>query len=150
MDARALHEQDTSAFDLDVVCSGTGIDDAVVAYARRKVHAAGRSAPGPVLFGRIKLKHEPHRSIERRFAAAASLDVDGHVVRAEAAGHNAREAVDLLEERLRRQLLDAHQRIRFLRRRDTGVAAPGEWRHGDEPTARPEGSVGPTNEGGDR
>ncbi len=137
MGARALSHQDASDFDFDVVCKGTGIDDASVAYARRKVHAAARAATAPVLFGRIKITHEPHRTIERPIVVAASLDVDGHLVRAHAAGHTAMEAVDLLEERLRGQLLEAHQRIAFLRRRHTGVATPGEWRHGDEPTARP-------------
>ena len=138
MDARALQVQDASGFDLDVVCSGTGIDDALVDLAKRKIRAAARGAPGPVLFGRIKIKHERHRSIERPFVAAVSLDVDGHVVRAQAAGFDARESVDLVEERLRRQLVDARQRILFLRRRDTGVATPGEWRHDDRPTERRE------------
>lgn len=137
MTARALHPKTASDFDLEVVCRGTGIDDATVAYAKRKVHAAARAAPARVLFGRVKIRHEPHRSIEQPMVVAASLDVDGHVVRAHAAGQTATEAVDLLEERLRRQLVDAHQRIAFLRRRDTGVAAPGEWRHGDESTVRP-------------
>jgi ribosome-associated translation inhibitor RaiA len=137
MGARAIDRPDAPGFDLDVVRSGAGIDDRTVAYARRKVYAAARAAPAPVLFGRVTIKHEPHRSIERPMVAAASLDVDGHVVRAHAAAPTATEAVDLLEGRLRRQLLDAHQRIAFLRRRDTGVATPGEWRHGDEPTDRP-------------
>jgi ribosome-associated translation inhibitor RaiA len=137
MGARAHDLRDGSDFDLEVVRTGGGIDDATVAYARRKVRAAARSAPAPVLFGRIKMRHEPNRSIERPIVVAATLDVNGYPVRAHAAGHIATEAVDLLEERLRRQLLEAHQRIAFLRRRHTGVAALGEWRHGDEPTARP-------------
>jgi hypothetical protein len=137
MDARPLDDQDSSDFDLQVLREGTGIGDAAVAYARRKVYAAARTAPAPVLFGRIKIRHAPDRSIERPIVVAASLDVDGHLVRAHAAGHTATEALGLLEERLRRQLLHAHQRIAFLRRRHTGVATPGEWRHGDEPTARP-------------
>jgi ribosome-associated translation inhibitor RaiA len=137
MTARALHPKTASDFDLEVVCRGTGIDDATVAYAKRKVHAAARAAPALVLFGRVKISHEPHRSIERPIVVAASLDLDGHLVRAHAAGHTATEAVDLLEERLRRRLVDAHQRIAFLRRRHPRVATPREWRHGDEPTARP-------------
>ena len=128
---------DASDFDLEVVRTGAWIDDAMVAYAKRKVRAAARSAPAPVLFGRIKMRHEPHRSIERPIVVAAMLDVNGYPVRAHAAGHIATEAIDLLEERLRQQLVWAHQRIAFLRRRHTGVAALGEWRHGDEPTVRP-------------
>jgi ribosome-associated translation inhibitor RaiA len=124
-------------FELEVVRTGARIDDAMVTYAKRKVRAAARSSPSPVLFGRIKIRHEPHRSIERPIVVAATLDVNGYPVRAHAAGHIAMEAIDLLEERLRQQLLEAHQRIAFLRRRHTGVASLGEWRHGDAPTARP-------------
>ncbi|MGZ5212155.1 MAG: sigma 54 modulation/S30EA ribosomal C-terminal domain-containing protein [Actinomycetota bacterium] len=137
MGAEAHDRRDVSDFDLEVVRTGAQIDDSMVAYAERKVRAAARSAPAPVLFGRIKMRHEPHRSIERPILVAATLDVDGYPVRAHAAGHIVTEAVDLLEERLRGQLVEAHQRIVFLRRRHTGVAATGEWRHGDEPTARP-------------
>jgi ribosome-associated translation inhibitor RaiA len=131
MAARTSHVEDASDFDLEVLCEGTGIGDAAVAYAKRKVYAAARTAPAPVLFGRIKIRHEPNRSIERPIIIAASLDVDGHAVRAHADGHTVTEAAGLLEERLRRQLLEAHQRIAFLRRSHSGVAAPGEWRHGD-------------------
>jgi hypothetical protein len=137
MPARLLDDQDASDFELEVLCEGTEIGDAAVAYARRKVYAAARTAPAPVLFGRVKIRRETNPSIERPIVVAASLDVDGHLVRARAAGHTTTEALGILEERLRRQLLHAHQRIAFLRRRRTGVAAPGGWRHGDEPTARP-------------
>ncbi|MGZ8567285.1 MAG: sigma 54 modulation/S30EA ribosomal C-terminal domain-containing protein [Actinomycetota bacterium] len=137
MGAEAHDRRSSSDFDLEVVRTGARIDDSMVTYAKRKVRAAARSAPAPVLFGRIKMRNEPHRSIERSIVVAATLDVNGYPVRACAAGQIATEAIDLLEERLRRQLVQAHQRIAFLRRRHTGVAAPGEWRHGDEPTARP-------------
>ena len=137
MSVRADDRRHVSDFDLEVVRTGAWIDDAMVPYAKRKVRAAARSAPAPVLFGRIKMRHEPHRSIERPIVVAAMLDVNGYPVRAHAAGRIATEAIDLLEERLRQQLVWAHQRIAFLRRRRTGVAALGEWRHGDEPTVRP-------------
>jgi ribosome-associated translation inhibitor RaiA len=131
MPAQTSHDQGASDLDLEVLCEGTGIGDVVVAYAKRKVSAAARAAPASVRFGRIKISREPNPSIERPIVVAATLDVNGHLVRAHAAGHTATEAVDLLEERLRRQLLDARQRIAFQRRRHTGVANPGEWRHGD-------------------
>jgi hypothetical protein len=137
MSVGADDRRHVSDFDLEVVRAGARIDDSMVPYAKRKVRAAALSAPGPVLFGRIKMQHQLDPSLERPFVVSATLDVNGTPVRAHAAGHMATEAIDLLEERLRRQLVEAHQRIAFLRRRHTGVAPIGEWRHGDEPTARP-------------
>lgn len=137
MGAEAHDRRNASDFDLEVVRTGARIDDSMVTYAKRKVRAAARSAPAPVLFGRIKMGHELNPSLERPFVVAATLDVNGYPIRAHAAGRIATEAIDLLEERLRQQLVEAHQRIAFLRRRHSGTAALGEWRHGDEPTARP-------------
>ena len=143
MDPRALEQRVTPDVDsepdlnFEVVCIGIGIDDATVAYAKRKVRAAIRAAAAPVVFGRIKIKYEPHRSVERPAVVSVTLDLDGYLFRAHAAGRTAAEAVDLVEQRLHRQLLDAHERIVFLRRRRTGTASPGGWRHGDMPTARP-------------
>jgi ribosome-associated translation inhibitor RaiA len=134
---RALERRVRPDVDFEVVCIGPGIDDAVVAHAKRKVRAAIRAAAAPVVFGRIKIKHEPHRSIERPAVVSVTLDVDGYLVRAHAAGSTPADAVDRVEQRLHRQLLDAHERIVFLRRRRTGVASAGRWRHGDVPTARP-------------
>ena len=110
MSVRADDRRHVSDFDLEVVRTGAWIDDAMVPYAKRKVRAAARSAPAPVLFGRIKMRHEPHRSIERPIVVAAMLDVNGYPVQAHAAGHIATEAIDLLEERLRQQLVEAHAR----------------------------------------
>ena len=63
---------------------------AMVTYAKRKVRAAARAAPEPVLFGRITLRHEPHRSIERPITVAVTLDVNGYPVHAHAAGRSRR------------------------------------------------------------
>ncbi len=138
MSTRALDPRGGTDLELTVVRHGTGIDDATVAYAKEKIAIAARAAPAPVLFGRIKIAHEPDPSLERPMVVSVTLDVDGHPVRAHAAARTVRDAIDLVEEQTRRQLVDARHRIAFLRRRRTGVAAPGEWRHGDEPTARPD------------
>lgn len=123
-------------FELDVVVRGEHLDERIVRYARQKVAAASRVAPAPILLGRLRLTRESHHAHER-VIAEVELDVDGHPVRAHAAAFTARVATDRLEQRLRRQLVEAHQRIAFLRRRDTGVAEPGAWRHGDLQTTRP-------------
>ncbi len=136
--ARQVLGSATGDVDLDVVSKGTPVDEATVAYARRKILAAARASQAPVRFGRVKFTHEPNPSIARPAIVTVTLDVDGHPVRAQSAGRTTREAVDLLEERLRRQLVDAHHRLAFLRRRRRADTTAGEWRHGGTPSDRPE------------
>ncbi len=123
--------------ELDIVVKGPPVDEMTLAYARRKVLAAARASRTPVRSGRLKITHEPNPSIELSAVVTATLDVDGHPVRAQAAGRATREAVDILEERLRRRLVDAHHRLAFLRRRRRAGATAGEWRHGGIPAERP-------------
>ncbi len=125
-------------FDFDVFSKGTPVDEATLAYARRKILAAAQASQAPVRFGRVKITHEPNPSIARPAIVTATLDVDGHPVRAQSAGRTTMEAVDILEERLRRQLVDAHHRLAFLRRRRRAGTTAGEWRHGGIPSDRPE------------
>jgi ribosome-associated translation inhibitor RaiA len=146
MDTRALEPRGATDLGLTVVRHGAGIDDATVAYAKEKIAVAAKAAPERVLFGRIKITHEPDPSLERPMIVSVTLDVNGHPVRAHVAARTLRDAIDLVEERTRRQLSDARHRIAFLRRRHTGIAAPGEWRHGDEPTVRPDSFVRPPEE----
>ena len=61
------------------------------------LHAA-RAAPRRILFGRLKLTHEPHRSVERPAIAEVMLDLVGRAVRAHVAAGDLREAA--LEPRL--------------------------------------------------
>jgi ribosome-associated translation inhibitor RaiA len=110
---------------IEFVARGRRPDLATVAYARKKVLAAARAAPRNVRFARVTLTFEAHRSIERPAKAEVALDVDGRIVRAETVARSSREAIDLVEQRLRRRL----DRIRPRRRREaTGVQARGRQR----------------------
>jgi len=80
-----------------------------IAYAREKVIAAARAAPRRVRFARITLTLEDHRSIERPAKTQVTLDVDGRMVRADAVGRSFTEAIDLMEQRLRRRLAGIHR-----------------------------------------
>jgi ribosome-associated translation inhibitor RaiA len=60
---------------------------------------------------------------------SVTLELDGSVVHAHADARSLEEAIDLVGERIRRQLVDARGRARSRRTR-TGVATE-EWRHGD-------------------
>jgi ribosomal subunit interface protein len=106
-------------------------------YAEDKVTRLARFAPRPILYARATLSEASNPAVERRAVAEATLDVSGRVVRAHVAARQMREAVDLLEERLRRRLQELAENYAS-RRREDGIAEPGEWRHGDLPTARPD------------
>jgi ribosome-associated translation inhibitor RaiA len=97
--ARAVNEPH-----IEFVTRGRRPHPATVAYAREKVLAAVRAAPRNVRFARVTLTFEEHRSIERPAKAEALLDVDGRVVHAEAVARSSTEAIDLVEQRLRRRL----------------------------------------------
>jgi ribosome-associated translation inhibitor RaiA len=122
-------------FELELTTRGP-VGDRLRDYAEAKVRRAARTAPRPVLFARVTLTEHENPSTQRPAAAKAGLDVSGRLVRAHVAAPTMTEAVDLLADRLERALgiLSEHLEAR---RQETGLAAPGEWRHGDVPTARP-------------
>jgi ribosome-associated translation inhibitor RaiA len=128
---------DTRDVHLDMVCKGEPSDEDTLAYVRRKIVAAARVSQVPIRYGKVKITHEPHPSIARRDIVAVTLDVDGQPIRAHAAGYTTKEAVDILEERLRRELADLHHQLAFRRRQRRANTLPGEWRHGGIATARP-------------
>ncbi|HUP33241.1 MAG TPA: sigma 54 modulation/S30EA ribosomal C-terminal domain-containing protein [Gaiellaceae bacterium] len=120
---------------LDVSVRGSVGEKDVRRLREKLLHALSRS-PRPLLHAHATLLHEPGPAIEHPALAKASVELDGRVLRAHASAAHMAEAIDELEERLRRRIEDAFARARR-RRRETGVAAPGEWRHGDLPTERP-------------
>jgi ribosome-associated translation inhibitor RaiA len=104
-------------------------------YAVEKILRLGRFADRDVLFAHVTLREETNPSIERQAVAKASLDVSGRIVQAHVAAESIDEAIDFLEERLRRRL----EKVTELRgpSHETGEAVPGEWRHGALPRRRP-------------
>lgn len=125
-----------TAFPAPEVLVRGDVPDDQVERAVEKMRAACATAPRPVLFARVELALEPNPSLERPAVAKASVDVSGRLVRAHVACPTITEAVDRLEDRVRRGIDRLAQRRRD-REREPGVAEPGEWRHIDLPTARP-------------
>lgn len=109
---------------------------AVKAYAEQKIRRVVTLAGEPVLYARVKLATAPDPAVERPASAQATLDVNGRLVRARVAAHTAREAVDLLERRLRDRLEHRAEHELALRHA-VPAAGPGEWRHGQERGERP-------------
>jgi hypothetical protein len=54
--------------------------DEASSYAREKMLHAARAAPRRILFGRLKLTHELHRSVERPAILEVMLDLDERAV----------------------------------------------------------------------
>lgn len=127
---------DVQELEVSVATAGN-VPEAAKKYATDKVTQLARYTKRPILFAQVRLNLEANPSRERPALAEATLDVNGRPVRAHVAGHDMMEAVDLLEERLRRRL-DRHAHHGDGDRRRSPVPQPGEWRHGDLPTQRPE------------
>lgn len=83
---------------------------------------------------RMEMAGDPGR--ERPALCRATLDLNGDRIRAHVSGTSMTEAIDLLEQRLRRRIEQIHEHRRALRRRGP-TSPPGEWRHGDLPPERP-------------
>ncbi|RAV09338.1 HPF/RaiA family ribosome-associated protein [Mycolicibacterium sp. GF69] len=73
-------------------------------YARTKIEDLRRFLHRPLLHAHVKLSRPGDPALERPVITQANLDMDGRLVRAEAEGETARDAIDRLDERLRRRL----------------------------------------------
>lgn len=121
--------------DIRTVVRGDIPADAVE-YGSEKLAGALRVVPGRTLGATLVFDRIENPSVARPFVVEASVDVGGMPVRAQVAASTAREAVDLLVERLRRRLDRIEDRMEA-RHRWLSVDN-GEWRRGAPRAARPE------------
>lgn len=124
------------ASDVQIVVKGD-IGDKDKRHAREQLAHVTHYIDDRMLFARVKLTLNGDPANERPAIAQAMLDVNGHAVRAVGNASGMHEAIDVMCERLRRQL--EHLTDRRLARRNRGAQPrdPHEWRKGDLPTARP-------------
>lgn len=108
------------------VASGAG------EYARAKVAKTLSVAHGPVLAAHVVLDRRHDPAVTSHAIAEVSADINGTVVRAKTSAPTMPEAVDDLQYRLRRQLVQLQNRNRT-RHRWTDHASAREWRHGNVP-----------------
>ena len=125
---------DVRDFEVAVTTRGDVPEDATE-YAVAKVAQLSRYTGQPVLFAQVKLVQEANPAQARPAVAEASLDLNGRVVRAHVAAGDLMEAADLLEARLRRNLVREADRHGHGHERP---APPDEWPHGTHPAHRPE------------
>lgn len=79
-----------------------GVPATAAEYARAKVGRALAHAPRAVVAATVRIRREPHP--DRSVVAAANVEMKGHPVHVDVAAGTEREAIDLLEERLRNRL----------------------------------------------
>ncbi len=129
-------ESGTGALQIEHHVSGD-VDSDAVTYAYERLAEVAELVDEPILHARVSLTQSTDPARSRPALARATLDVNGDPVRANVAAGSMLEAIDLLQRRLRDRIEHRAQH-RDACRTFTGNAEPGEWRHGDLPTERPE------------
>ncbi|MEV8516495.1 HPF/RaiA family ribosome-associated protein [Dactylosporangium sp. NPDC051484] len=84
-----------------------GMEPRLQQYAREKVTAVLGHTARPVLYARVRLDRIGNPAALRPVTARAEIDLNGHVLHAEAAADTPYEALDLLQDRLQTRL-DRH------------------------------------------
>jgi len=111
------------------------VPEDMAGFAAHRVSSLVRAASEPVLFARVKLTMAADPAVERPAIAQVSVDLNGRLVRAQAAGGTMREAVEHACDRLRIRLERAAPNWEAVRG-GRPVAGPGEWRHQSLPAPR--------------
>lgn len=104
-------------------------------YAAEKIEHVMGFANQSILSAKAVLTMAPDPALERPARVESTLDVNGTQVRAHAVASDMTGAIDILEDKLRKNLVQ-HQDRERTRHRWIGIASKREWRHGDLPTAR--------------
>lgn len=112
------------------------VPDSDTVYAANKIAAISHLIDEAILLARLTLTRAADPARTRPAIAQVTLDVNGDLVRAHVASHTMREAIDLLERRLRDKLKHRAEH-RETEQRLVAIPEPGEWRHGNLATERP-------------
>lgn len=124
----------TQAMHVQTYAQGAVPEDAMD-MAVRRVRSVLRQAPEPVLLTRVKLTMAADPAAERPAIAQASVDLNGRLIRAQAAAETMREAIERMCDRLSVQMEGAARNWAAIRGRQP-MAQPHEWRHLSAPTPR--------------
>lgn len=104
--------------------------------AAARVGAQLRVAAEPVLSARVMLTMSADPAVACPAVAQVTVDMNGRIVRAQAAGQTMRAAIEGMEARLRVRLDRAARNWAALRG-TVPASEPGEWRHQSIPAHRP-------------
>lgn len=105
--------------------------------AEAMMAALAEAAPRPILFAKVKVNHDDDRSPGQRSVVQATMDVSGVVLRAQAAGTTALNALGVVADRMERRVRRLSERRAKADKRPPSTPR-GTWRSGDLPTRRPE------------
>jgi len=111
------------------------VPEGAVSFAVRRVTSLLGVASEPVLFARVKLTMAADPAVQRPAAAQVNIDLNGRLLRAEAAGETMREAVEHACDRMRIRMERAARNWAAIRGGQP-VAQAGEWRHRSRPARR--------------
>ena len=111
------------------------VPEGAVSFAVQRVSSLLKMAPEPVLFARVKLAMAADPAAGRPAVAQVSVDLNGRLVRAQAAGETMREATGHACDRLRIRIQREARNWAAIRGGQP-VAGPGEWRHQSRPAPR--------------
>jgi hypothetical protein len=89
-----------SPFDVDVLVRGP-VSEPDIGYARTRLAAVVRTIGEPVPHAKLKLSRVTDPAVRRPLVCEGTLEVNGHVVRAQAAGRTVSEAIGPMVDRLR-------------------------------------------------
>ena len=112
------------------------VPDGSAELAEAKVGPLLRAAAEPVLSARVTLAVAADPAVARPAVAQATIDMNGRVLRAQAAGQTMRAAIGHMADRLQARLGRAARNWAALRG-TIPAAEPGEWRHQAIPAHRP-------------
>jgi ribosome-associated translation inhibitor RaiA len=112
------------------------VPDGSADLAEAKVGPLLRAAAEPVLSARVTLAVAADPAVARPAVAQATIDMNGRVLRAQAAGQTVRAAIEQMANRLQARLGRAARNWAALRG-TIPAAEPGEWRHQAIPAHRP-------------
>jgi hypothetical protein len=111
------------------------VPEGAASFAVHQVSSLLRTAPEPVLFARVKLTMAADPAVERPAIAQVNIDLNGRLIRAQAAGETMREATGHACDRLRIRIQRAARNWAAIRGGQP-AAGPGEWRHQSRPAPR--------------
>lgn len=105
-------------------------------YLREKVATVLRHAPAAVLFVRAKLALLPDPAVTRPAIAQVNINLNGQLLRAQAARETLREAIDDVHDRLHERLERTARDWEAIRG-SRPLSERHEWRHTSVPVERP-------------
>lgn len=140
--AEAVPEPVTAS--LEISTSGP-VPDRDVDHALDKVGKVVSTFGDTVLHTDLRLTVATDPARDRPATVRVIVDVEGDPIRAQVSATLMSEAIDLLEDRLRRRFEQLSAYRQTLRRRGTG-SGEGQWRHGDLPSNRPDHHPRPVDE----